>query len=275
MVSQQEITLARDQLLERTTAYFTQRPDVVGIALLGSLAAESADAYSDIDLYVIATPDEQSRLVAERLEMPSQWGDLLFNEWLDGTFHCISHFRPFFKIDVWYLSTEMLQPSPWLKLPVKILLDRTGSVRDIVERSSRLPFPPLADAEVSRILSKALAGAHEVVRRLRRGELFFAQTLLGELRFHMVRLEDWIHAYAPSSPVDHKLERRISDRLGSALKASYVDLDARALDTAVVGLSEVLRQQIPELHNAFKLTRSLGNDLHACELVRARQVAWS
>ena len=58
------------------------------------------------------------------------------------------------------------------------------------------------------------------------------------------------------------------------MKASYVDLDAQALDTALVGLSEVLRQQIPELHNAFTLKRSLQDDLHACELVRTRQVAW-
>ncbi len=62
MVSLQEITQERDQLLKRTTAYFTQRPDVVGIALLGSLAAGSADAYSDIDMYVVATPEEQARL---------------------------------------------------------------------------------------------------------------------------------------------------------------------------------------------------------------------
>ena len=199
---------------------------------------------------------------------------MLFNEWLDATFHCVSHFRPFFKIDVWYLSTETLRASPWLKLPVKILLDRTGSVRQVVERSSRLSFPPPSDAEVSRILSKALAGAHEVVRRLRRGELFFTHTLLEQMRVHMVRLEDWIDQHAPSSPADHKLERRISGRLGSALKASYVDLDAQALDDAVAGLSEVLRQQIPELHSAFKLTRSLENDLHACELTRTRQVAW-
>ena len=49
MVTLQEITMARGQLLKRVTDYFTQRPDVVGVALLGSLAAETADAYSDFD----------------------------------------------------------------------------------------------------------------------------------------------------------------------------------------------------------------------------------
>ncbi len=41
MITLQEITVARDQLLKRVTDYFTQRPDVVGVALLGSLAAET------------------------------------------------------------------------------------------------------------------------------------------------------------------------------------------------------------------------------------------
>ena len=189
-------------------SYFAKRPDMVGVWLGGSLPAGSADAYSDIDLKVIATLDEQTGLVAERLEMPAHRGELLFNGWLDGAFYCISHFRPFFKVDVFYLSTEMWRPSPWLKFPAKICLDRTGAVRDVIERSTKLPFPPPSSQEVSRVLSKALAGAHEVVRRLRRGELFFAQTLLEELRFHMIRLEDWIRAADPSGPADLKLERR-------------------------------------------------------------------
>lgn len=40
------------------------------------------------------------------------------------------------------------------------------------------------------MLSKALAAAHEVVRRVRRDELLFAQSLLGELRSSMIRLEE-------------------------------------------------------------------------------------
>ena len=186
----------------------------------------------------------------------------------------VSHFRPFLKIDVWYISTSMLQPSPWLKLPVNILLDRTGAVREVVERSARLPFPPPTDSAVSRVLSKALTDAHEVVRRLRRGELFFAQSLLEELRFHMIRLEGRICAVEPSTSADLKVEHRISDRLEPALKSSYVDLDAQALEAAVTRLSEVLVRQIPELHGTFTLTRSLENDLYAAELVRGRRVAW-
>jgi hypothetical protein len=59
---------------------------------------------------------------------------------------------------------------------------------------------------------------------------------------------------------------------GANCSASYVPLDAQALEAAVVGLSEVLIQQIPDLHRSYSLTRSLENDLHAAALVREGQV---
>ena len=66
MISHREIEEARDEILGRTVSYFAELPDVIGVLLAGSLAAGSSDAYSDIDLRVIATPDEQARLVAAR-----------------------------------------------------------------------------------------------------------------------------------------------------------------------------------------------------------------
>lgn len=273
MISHREIEKARDEVLDRAISYFAELPDVVGVWLGGSLPAGSSDAYSDIDLKVIAPPDEQARLVAARLEMGAHWGDLLFNEWLDEAFHCIYHFRPFVKMDVFYVSTEIWQPSPWLRFPAKVFLDRTGAVRGVLERSATLSFPAPASREVSRVLSKALAGLHEVVRRTRRGEALYAQALLGELRHNMIRLDDWICGFTPSHPADLKLERRLTGDLEPALKASYVDLDAHALEAAAVRLSEVLVRQIRELHSAYALARSLENDLFAAEVVRGRQVA--
>ena len=101
---------------------------------------------------------------------------------MDGTQHCISHF---FKIDVFYWSTDAFRPSPWLKFPAAIVLDRTGIVSSILKESASLQFLAVPVAEVSRLLSKALAGAHEVVRRIRRGELLFAQSLLEEPRMRL------------------------------------------------------------------------------------------
>jgi predicted nucleotidyltransferase len=273
MITQTEIVRAREGLLERVAAFFTAQKDVIGIFLAGSVAAGSADAYSDLDLRVIATPEGQSRLVAGRLEWPAEWGDLLFNEWLNGTQHCVSHFRPFLKIDVLYWTPEMFSPSPWFKLPAKVLLDRTGMVRDVLEHSQPLRFSPPEDIEVSRILSKALAGIHETVRRSRRGELYYAQTLLEQSRSFIMQLDTWLRRWNPSMAVDLRMERRLSSSLMRVLDQAYVGLDADAIEAAVIRLAEYLRHQIPRLHEEYRLHRAIAGDLHAAEIVCERQVA--
>ena len=145
MITQTEIVDSREKLLERAVSFFTARTDVTGVFLAGSLPAGSADAYSDIDLRIIAMPEEQARLLAGRLEWPSQWGDLLFNEWIDGTQHCVSHFRPFLKIDVFYWTPDTFRPSPWFRMPAKIFLDGDGLVRRVLAQSQTLMFvPPLS-----------------------------------------------------------------------------------------------------------------------------------
>lgn len=273
MITHAELVQAREALLDRTVSFFAERPDVIGIFLGGSLPAGSADAYSDIDLRVIATPEEQVRLVQGRLEWPRNWGDLLFNEWLDGTEHCVSHFRPFLKVDVFYWTPSMFGPSPWCRMPAKVFVDRNGLVQSVLAESQSLAFPVPSPDEVSRILSKALAGLHEVVRRARRGELHSAQSLLDELRSHMVQLDGWIQGLAPSSPHDLKAFSRVSPPLANALALSYVGLNAADLDNAAVALGEVLTQQIHELHRKFPLNRPLTSDLSAVALVTGRQVA--
>jgi hypothetical protein len=162
MITHAELVEARDTLLERTVAFFTKQPDVIGIFLGGSMPAGSADAYSDIDLRIIATPEGQARLVAGRLEWPLLWGDLLFNEWLNGTQHCVSHFRPFLKIDVMYWTPNIFKPSPWFRMPARVFLDREGLIASVLAQSAALRFGPPAAPEVSRVLSKALAGLHSM-----------------------------------------------------------------------------------------------------------------
>ena len=112
-----------------------------------------------------------------------------------------------------------------------------------------------------------------MVRRVRRGELFYAQTLLEQFRAYTIRLDAWLHGIEPSVPRDLKLAGRLSPALAQALERSYVSLSADDIDGAVVDMSNILVEQIPELHKAFDLKRSLSTDLYALNLVRMRQVA--
>jgi hypothetical protein len=71
----------------------------------------------------------------------------------------VSHFRPFVKIDVFYWTPEVFKPSAWFRMPTEVFLDRKGLVQSTLPESQSLALSPPNGAEVSRVLSKALAGA--------------------------------------------------------------------------------------------------------------------
>src|SRR5437762_13995526 len=86
---------SRDRLLSFAHQYFASNIDVVGLFLSGSLAAGTADAYSDIDLRVVVQPEKHRWFVERRRDIPANWPDFLFNEWRPGRIHWL---RCFFRI---------------------------------------------------------------------------------------------------------------------------------------------------------------------------------
>ena len=267
-MNREDLVEGRERLLKNVVAYFQKDRAVIGVFLGGSIPAGKADAYSDIDLKVVVEATEHARFVQNRLEMPKHWGDLLFNEWLMGATHCVSHFRPFQKMDVFYISNDDFAPSPWYGLPTTVLYDARGIMAEVIASSQALHLDVDTDVdEMSRVVSKGLAAAHEAIRRIRRGEFFLAQSLIGELRFHMVRIGDWIHGQIVQSVLFAKLEERVDETLGRALTRSYAAIEADAMEEALMTLVAVLREQIIEIHQRFQLDRPLESDLVAVDLV--------
>jgi len=257
---------ARDQLLEAACRYFADDPAVVGIFLGGSLAAGVADTWSDIDLRVVVTPDRYGHYVDQRRELPKQWPGFLFNEWVPGAQHCVSHFRPFGKIDIFYYDVSALLPSPWYRLPIGILHDPEGIVASVVERSKTLRFS-VSEDELDFSISKGLAAAHEAYRRARRGELFYALSLLDELRHHIMHADDWLNDRTPETAIVAKFDMRGSSAVLRALKVSYCPCDANAIVAALRLLVETYRVQLIELHRKFGLSRPLASDLEAMDIL--------
>ena len=256
----------REKLLSSVVDYFVSDPSVVGLFLGGSLPAGTADAYSDIDMRVVVTPDEHERFVSSRLEMPKHWGNFLFNEWLEGATHCVSHFQPFLKIDVFYICMTDCKPSPWLSLPTDVLYDPKGILADVIGKSMGLPFEVDED-EIDRSISKGIACVHEVYRRVRRGELFFAQSLLDGIRHYMTQADDWINSRPPQAVTLSKLEQRGSESIIQTFQKSYVGLDGCEIDKALRELLVTFRQQVVDLHKKFRLRRALKNDLDAIDVI--------
>jgi len=205
--------------------------------------------------------------------MPLKWGELLFNEWVDGTEVCVSHFRPFLKIDVFYWNADELQPSAWFNLPCTILFDRDDALRKFLKKCVSIEFDKPDTRDVSRTMSKALACAHESLRSSRRGELFYAQSMLERVRAYTVQIEDWINKFEPKDPVDLKIEKRISRRLQTALKNAYPPLDAKKIEESLIIICLVLSDQIVDLHSLFTFDRSLADDLAAVKLISNQLIA--
>jgi predicted nucleotidyltransferase len=90
---------ARNQLLDNALKYFLSQPEVKAIFIAGSLAAGTTDEFSDIDLRVVVAHEDHQQFIVSRLAAPKQWGDFLYHEWVKDAIHCVSHFKPFNKID--------------------------------------------------------------------------------------------------------------------------------------------------------------------------------
>ena len=265
-MNEKELIRGRERLLEAALERFVGDPAVVGVFLGGSLAARSADEYSDIDLRVAVGDADHSWFVEHRREITKSWPGFLFNEWMPGAQHCVSHFRPFNKIDIFYYAVSALKASPWYGLPIRILHDPRGVVARLLEQSKGLPFT-VSGEDVDYSISKGIAAAHEAYRRTRRGELFYAQTLLDELRHHIMQADDWLHGRTPSTAVFAKFDRRGSAETLGILSSSYCGCEADAMIAALLSLAGLYRGQITRLHEQFELSRPLAADLDSIDIV--------
>lgn len=265
-ITRDDLENARNDLLATALRYFKADPGVLGIFLGGSIAAGSADAYSDIDLRIVVKPELHSHYVEQRQQIPKHWPGFLFNEWMPNTQHCVSHFQPFGKIDIFYYDAAALTPSPWHLLPIKIVHDPKGVVADIVNRSKGLPFT-VGDDDLDFSISKGLAAAHETYRRAMRGELFYAQTLLDELRHHIMQTDDWLHDRTPETAVIAKFDSRASGDVLTILGSSYCPCEADAILKALHSLVQLYRNQVLALHKKFRLSRPIENDITALKVI--------
>lgn len=264
--SKEDLITARQNLFNNIVQYFLAKEGVLALFVAGSIAEGTTDEFSDVDFRVVITPERHQQFISERLCAPKQWGEFLFNEWVENTIFCVSHFKPFNKADVFYFTTQHLKPSPWYSLPIQVIHDPKGFVARLIEASRNLAFTPSID-EVDRAISKGLACAHEVYRQVMRNELFYAQSLLDKTRFYMIQADDYLSKNPPHSSGFAHLERRGSRKIIETLSACYPKLERRAILNRLAMLLEVYRMQVIELHNMLPLERDRSSDLYSVDAV--------
>ena len=242
----------RDRLLREISDDFRRDSDVVGVFLAGSLAAGTADAHSDVDLRIVVESSALSRFCAQRLSRPTRWSGFLFNEWGDDETCCVSHFENFAKVDIFYVTTDGLRPSPWLALPIRVLHDATGTIE--AARASSTVLNVSADpVRIEQLLGKTTSYAIELARRVGRGELVYAQSLLDGLRNRIVTLEDFLENRTPGINCSFKIEKRVSPQLLSALCAACPHAERAELLAALADLVSVCRDLVLRLRDGAKL----------------------
>jgi hypothetical protein len=122
-------------------------------------------------------------------------------------------------------------------------------------------------------ISKGLAAAHEAFRRTQRQELLFAQTLLDELRVHIIQTDNWLFDRTPRTQLFSKFDQRGSQQVIERGTHLFVSV------TAHHSTSRSRPYRSATADNQFSCTRSLicpgrSSDLVALDLILVELADW-
>jgi predicted nucleotidyltransferase len=191
----------REELLEKIIASLKQKSDVVGIFLGGSLSKSNFDLFSDIDLRIVVSDEKFSEYVRSKQDLPKQWGRVLFFEDLyPKAPFTIANFDNFIKVDVFFYTTGKIEPSIWFK-GIKILHDTGGLLNELLNKSNEYQYQ-VSREDVIRWRGKVFSYIHEVYRRVRREEYYYALTMMNNLRSFIVQGWDMCNNHQPNDAWD-------------------------------------------------------------------------
>ncbi|WP_319420064.1 nucleotidyltransferase domain-containing protein [Pleurocapsa sp. FMAR1] len=262
--SSEELNAARQHIQNKVVEYFLDHKGVEALYIQGSIAEGSTDEFSDIDFRVLVKPNVYQQFISERFDAPKKWGEWLYNEWAGSSWVCVSHFKPFNKVDVLYFKPTELKPSPWFTLPTKVIYDPQNLIQQVIQASQALEFTLLNIEDLDRLISKGLAYAEEIYRRVMRGELFYAQSQLDSFRCVLIQFDDYLHHSLPSSGFGSPshFEERGSKALIEIMRFSYTSLEQQSILRSLEQLLKAYQSQIIQLHDQFSLQRDRKTDLY-------------
>jgi hypothetical protein len=225
---------------------------IKGIFLSGSLANNTFDSYSDIDLrYVIETNDLKEVIEIYKNQLHDK---ILFFEPCSFENAFIAHFRDFFKADVFFYTKDMLQPDPYLS-EIKIIDDSDGFLKKLKHDSESLEFKMQSET-FNFYVDKYIATAHECYRRVKRGEYLYANELLFHMKSIIMLFEDLIHDKPQLG--FYKAERRLSKDL---INFMYKNISAESDSVdLIMSSNKVLLNQLNALTTQGKNKRDINRD---------------
>jgi predicted nucleotidyltransferase len=185
----------RAKVLAHAISSLSALDGVEAIYLSGSLAENTEDQYSDIDLRVVVADRSYEAVRSLREQLPKTWGPFLFHATV-AEVHTVSYYDSLTKADVFYYAAGAVIPSPWFNLGTRVLLDRTTHLTAVLGLSKGLTFTAASD-DIARHLKTAIAALAEGAKRVRRGERIYAARLCAEGVHHILIADDLLASRAP------------------------------------------------------------------------------
>jgi hypothetical protein len=249
-----QLPAIRKQFLERIKEDLCHDSAILALFIVGSVAEQKDDLYSDIDLRAVVPDERLSDWIEEKRERAKQWGDVLFFEEPSlASPYTVIHYANFLKVDWFLYARSEWRPSVWWQ-NIHILHDPYGIAKETHRQSLQLRYR-VKDSEVEEWRRKVLAYLHETYRRVMRGEWYYALKMVDSLRLYVVagwdmeagrppRYGDWAHAEGERS--------RFSIWQQQLLAGWYCGRDSAEI-------METVRSMLPELHDLHRrLCRMTG-----------------
>ncbi|XXM71276.1 nucleotidyltransferase domain-containing protein [Lysinibacillus sphaericus] len=189
----------REKIKESIKNDLANDKHVLAIFYGGSMARGNHDCYSDLDLRIVVKDEVYEEYRKNKKERAERWGDVLFYEDFPWAMHTVAHYKSFVKVDAFYYKQEDLRPSHYIKEETQIEYDPYGIISAVREESKELYYEPaLMELELWR--SKFFAHLHEVYRRVKRGELYYALHSLDMMRWTVAAGWDMVNGRQPNVP---------------------------------------------------------------------------
>ncbi|MEL3974010.1 nucleotidyltransferase domain-containing protein [Rossellomorea oryzaecorticis] len=247
----------REKLKNKINRDLIQDENVLAVFYGGSIARGNHDRFSDLDLRIVVKDEVYEEYRKNKKERAKHWGEVLYYEDFPWAKHTVAHYKSFVKVDAFYYKKEDLKPSPYIKEESQIEYDPYGIVSEVREQSKGLHYE-LSPGEFELWRSKFFAHMHEVYRRLRRGELYYALHSLDMMRWSVAAGWEMENDRQPNTPGEwskYEGERSPFNKNQQDLLAAW-EAGREPGD-----INEVMREIIPEfkrVHN--RLCEKLGED---------------
>ncbi|ANX12584.1 hypothetical protein ABE41_011230 [Fictibacillus arsenicus] len=177
-----KLPLVLEKINQAISTDLTEDPNVLAFFYGGSVAKGNVDLYSDLDLRIVVKNEHFEEYRRNKKERAKRWGEILFYEDFPWAAHSVAHYTDFVKVDSFYYKKDDLKPSLYLKEETKIIYDPHKIVEKVLHESKTLSYQ-LTEEEFEIWRGKFFAHMHEVYRRVKRGELYYALSSLDMLRW--------------------------------------------------------------------------------------------